>query len=43
MGTLKVKPVKIKLNNNTSSGMYILLDKDKDEVKYSKDNETRPP
>ncbi len=38
MGT---KPVKIKLNNNTASGMYILLDKS--EINYTKDSETKPP
>jgi len=41
MGTLALKPVKIKLNNNMASGMYILLNKD--EIKYTKSNETKPP
>jgi hypothetical protein len=41
MGTQQVKSIKIKLNNNTASGMYILLGKS--EIKYSKDNETKPP
>ena len=35
------KPVKIKLYNGTASGMYILLSKD--EVRYTKNNETKPP
>jgi len=38
MGT---KPVKIKLSNNTASGMYILLDKS--EINYTKGDETKPP
>ncbi|QOY51367.1 tyrosine-type recombinase/integrase [Candidatus Sulfurimonas baltica] len=36
-----LKPVKINLNNGTARGMYILLTKD--EIRYTKDNETRPP
>ncbi|MCX6076357.1 MAG: tyrosine-type recombinase/integrase [Campylobacterales bacterium] len=36
-----LKPVKINLNNGTASGMYILLTKD--EIRYTKDNETKPP
>ncbi len=36
-----LKPVKIKLNNNTASGMYVLLTAD--EVKFTKDGETKPP
>ena len=36
-----LKPVKIKLNNGTASGMYILLSKD--EIRYTKENETKPP
>jgi len=35
------KPVKIKLNNGSASGMYILLKAS--EIRYSKDNETKPP
>lgn len=35
------KPVKIKLNNGTAGGMYILITSD--EVKYTKENETKPP
>ncbi len=41
MGVSEHNPVKIKLNNNLAGGMYILL-KD-DEVRYTKENETRPP
>lgn len=41
MGSTEHKPVKIKLNNNTASGMYILLAEH--EIKYTKENETRPP
>ena len=41
MGVTEYKPVKIKLNNNTASGMYILLAEH--EIKYTKENETRPP
>ena len=33
--------VKIKLNNGSASGMYILLEDD--EIKYTKTNETKPP
>lgn len=36
-----MKPIKIKLNNGTASGMYILLESDED--KYTKNNETKPP
>ena len=36
-----MKPIKIKLNNNSASGMYILLEDD--EIKYTKDGETKPP
>ena len=41
MGTTEIKPIKIKLNNGTASGMYILLASD--EEKYTKQNETKPP
>lgn len=41
MGVLEHKPVKIKLNNGTASGMYILVNDS--EIKYTKDNETKPP
>lgn len=41
MGILEHKPVKIKLNNGTASGMYILINDN--EIKYTKDNETKPP
>ena len=41
MGTSGVKPVKIKLNNATASSMYILLTKD--EIRFTKENETKPP
>ncbi|QOY55717.1 hypothetical protein HUE87_05690 [Candidatus Sulfurimonas marisnigri] len=41
MGVLEHKPVKIKLNNGTASGMYILVNDN--EIKYTKDNETKPP
>lgn len=41
MGTTDTKAMKIKLNNGTASGMYILLDYD--EEKYTKQNETKPP
>jgi len=41
MGVSEYKPVKIKLNNATASGMYILLNND--EIKYTKNNETKPP
>ena len=41
MGISEHKPVKIKLNNGTASGMYILIQDD--EIRYTKDNETKPP
>ena len=41
MGTLDVKPIKIKLNNGTASGMYILLTPE--EERYTKTNETKAP
>lgn len=41
MGVLEYKPVKIKLNNGTASGMYILVNDN--EIKYTKENETKPP
>jgi len=41
MGSTEYKPVKIKLNNGSSSGMYILLNSN--EIKYTKEYETRPP
>ena len=41
MGTKKLKPIKIKLNNGTAGGMYIVLTED--EVRYTKTGETRPP
>ncbi len=41
MGVSEYKPVKIKLNNGSASGMYILL-KD-NEIRYTKENETKPP
>ena len=41
MGTTATKPIKIKLNNGTASGMYILIASD--EEKYTKQNETKPP
>ena len=41
MGTVATKSIKIKLNNGTASGMYILLASD--EEKYTKQNETKPP
>ncbi|WP_415398294.1 tyrosine-type recombinase/integrase [Sulfurimonas sp. CS5] len=41
MGVLEHKPVKIKLNNSSASGMYILLKED--EARYTTENETRPP
>lgn len=40
MAITEHKPVKIKLNNNTASCMYILLTKN--EIKYTKENETKP-
>lgn len=36
-----LKARKIKLNNGSATGMYILLSDD--EVKYTKNNETKPP
>ena len=36
-----IKPVKIKLNNGTAGGMYILLDQN--EIRYTNTDETRPP
>jgi integrase len=41
MGTTATKPIKIKLNNGTAPGMYILIVSD--EEKYTKQNETKPP
>ncbi|MEA2071974.1 MAG: tyrosine-type recombinase/integrase, partial [Campylobacterota bacterium] len=41
MGVLEHKPVKIKLNNGTASGMYILVQDD--EIRYTKNDETKPP
>jgi integrase len=41
MGALEHKPIKIKLNNGSASGMYILLMDD--EIRYTKNNETKPP
>ncbi len=41
MGVTAMKPIKIKLNNGTASGMYILLTSG--EEKYTKNNETKPP
>jgi site-specific recombinase XerD len=41
MDSKVTKPVKIKLNNNLAAGMYILLKPD--EIKYTKDDETKPP
>lgn len=41
MGSTALKPVKIKLNNGTASGMYILISQD--EIKYTDKDETRPP
>ena len=41
MGVSEHKSVKIKLNNKTASGMYILISND--EIKYTKDNETKTP
>ena len=41
MGATATKPIKIKLNNGTASGMYILLASD--EERYTKTHETRPP
>jgi len=36
-----LKSIKIKLNNGTAAGMYILLEAA--EVAYTKDNDTKPP
>lgn len=41
MESQQLKPVKIKLNNGTASGMYILLRED--EIRFTKDGETRAP
>jgi len=41
MGVSEYKPVKIKLNNGSASGMYILLHAN--EIRYTKDDETKPP
>jgi len=41
MGTSKLKPIKIKLTNNTASSMYIMLYES--EIHYTKDGETKPP
>ena len=41
MESQQLKPVKIKLNNGTASGMYILLKED--EIRFTKDGETRAP
>lgn len=41
MGVAEHKPIKIKLNNGLASGMYILLKED--EIRYTKENETKPP
>ncbi|WP_151900542.1 tyrosine-type recombinase/integrase [Sulfurimonas hydrogeniphila] len=41
MGSKALKPQKIRINNNTASGMYILLYDD--EIRFTKDNETKPP
>lgn len=41
MGSTEYKSVKIKLNNKTASGMYILISND--EIKYTKEHETKPP
>jgi len=41
MGVSEYKPVKIKLNNGTASGMYILINHN--EINYTKDSETKPP
>ena len=41
MGSIDKKPIKIKLNNGTASGMYILITSD--EERYTKNDETRPP
>lgn len=41
MGISEYKSVKIQLKNKTASGMYILISND--EIKYTKDNETKAP
>jgi len=41
MVSTRVKSIKIKLNNGTASGMYILINDD--ELKFTKNNETKPP
>lgn len=41
MDASALRPIKIRLNNGTASGMYILLADD--EEKYTKSNETKPP
>ncbi|MCX6076355.1 MAG: tyrosine-type recombinase/integrase [Campylobacterales bacterium] len=41
MAPTALKPRKIQINNGTASGMYILLSDE--EIKYTKDNETKPP
>ena len=41
MAASEHKPIKIKLNNGSASGMYILLISD--EIRYTKNKETRPP
>jgi len=41
MGVSEHKPIKIKLNNGMASGMYILV-KD-NEIRYTKEDETKPP
>jgi len=41
MDIAKHKPVKIRLNNGAASGMYILIQND--EIRYTKEDETKPP
>ena len=41
MASTRVKPIKVKLNNGTASGMYILINDE--ELKFTKENETKPP
>ena len=41
MSVSKHKPVKIRLNNGTASAMYIVIKED--EIRYTKENETKPP
>ena len=41
MGVSEHKPIKIRLNNGMASGMYILIQDD--EIRYTKDDETKPP